>query len=92
MKRLLRCILSYTRSFSNYYLISNTGLGGGAIAAIILSILVATVFIMGVAYFLVKNRQSKAPTDAEPKLGFDNVLYTPSADDAQVESKGASDA
>ena len=63
------------------------GVSGGAVAGIIIGSLVAVLLVMVLAYFLLKNRQSKALLDdpgLPPTTGFDNVLYTPSLEEVQA--------
>ena len=43
------------------------GLSGGAIAGVIVGVLVAVILVLVLGYFLIKNRQAKAPLD-EPGL------------------------
>ncbi|XP_038058604.1 lymphocyte antigen 75-like [Patiria miniata] len=62
------------------------GLGGGAIAGIVIGVLVVLLLALGAGYFLMKNRHAKPLDDPglPPTTGFDNVLYTPSLDEVKT--------
>ncbi|XP_022088561.1 lymphocyte antigen 75-like [Acanthaster planci] len=62
------------------------GLSGGAIAGIIIGVLLLVILVLGIGYFFMKNRQPKGLIE-DPGLpsstSFDNVLYTPSLEEVK---------
>ncbi|XP_022088435.1 uncharacterized protein LOC110978072 [Acanthaster planci] len=71
------------------------GLGGGAIAGIVIGTLAAVVLLLGLGYFLLKHRQValKAPDFGNATTtGFDNAVYSPSDDDVRFDGKDSSTA